>query len=169
MSIGINVGLIDIVGTQYGSERRYVFRSTRDWYIVSELVTTGPDGRLVFEESNIAPPTDADTTILRRARRLIETSREWDRSDDRNCDNDAPGVIGLYCALVRATFESMGKYYHRQPAMQRVRQAIDEQWRDRVTAHRLMDFNNHPDTTLDDVIAVLDRAQELIVRDMVEQ
>jgi hypothetical protein len=135
-----------------------------EWWVLGAGIC-----RVSFTIEAVTFSPDVDVAILRRARRLIETIGEWDRSDDRNCDNDAPGVMGLYCGLVRATFESMGKYCHRQPAMQRVRQAIDEQWRDRVTAHRLMDFNNHPDTTLDDVIAVLDRAQELIVRDMVEQ
>ena len=169
ITLGNNPGLIDIVATDDGARSHYVFRSTIDWFDVSVFDSSGTPGRLVFDRSDIAAPTDADVEIIRVARDLLEAAATWDRSDDRNCDNDGPGVLGLYCALIEATSATMGKYYHRQPALQRVRRAIDEQWRNRVVSHRLMDFNNDPDTTFTDILAVLDRAEALIEQDQVRR
>lgn len=152
---------VDLVGTQLAAKWSYVLRSNLNWFNVAEWEAEAPPYRLVFDRSDLAPPTRTDLTILRDARRRLEAAPSWDRADDRDCENDAPGSLSLYCALARATREAMGKYYHRQPAMQSVRRAIDERWRDRVVSHRLIDFNNHPATTMDDVLAMLDRAVEL--------
>ncbi len=157
---------VEIVSTPGVRDEGYVFRSDLNWFNVVEWSFASPPYRLVFDRSDVAAPTAADIAILREARRLLVATPRWDRADDRDCGNDAEGVLGLYCALARATRETMGKYYHRQPAMQRVRRAIDEQWRDRVVSHRLMDFNNHQATTLDDVIAMLDRALEMTQREL---
>lgn len=165
ITLGSNPGLIDIVASQHGADAHYVFRSTMDWFNVSEF-SPRANGRLVFDRSDIAAPTNDDIDILRNARRLLEITPTWDRSDDRNCNNDEPTALGLYCALVTATVKQMGKFYHRQPAMQRVRRAIEERWPDRVAGHRLADFNNHPATRLEDVIRVLVRAEELTRQDI---
>ena len=168
ITLGNNPGLIDVVSTQYGSEYRYIFRSTIDWFNVSEFDTLSVPARLVFDRSDLAAPTSTDLAILARARNLLETARQWDKSDDRNCGNDEPGVIGLYCALIQATAESEGKYYHRQPALQAVRRVVDELWRERTSAHRLEDFNNSPETTMDEVYAAISKAEDMIKAGLVD-
>jgi hypothetical protein len=54
----------------------------------------------------------------------------------------------------------MGRYHHRQPALELVRAVIAERWRDRITSHQLVDFNNHPATTISDLRTVLQVALE---------
>jgi len=54
----------------------------------------------------------------------------------------------------------MGRYHHRQPALELVREVIAERWRERITSHQLVDFNNHPATTMADLRIVLQVALE---------
>jgi len=65
----------------------------------------------------------------------------------------------LYCALQRATLEVTGESHHRQPALQLVRQIVAEVGADRITNHRLMNFNNHPATTLEEIRGVFEIAE----------
>jgi hypothetical protein len=58
----------------------------------------------------------------------------------------------------------LGRYTHRSAIsnaglMQIVREIVDEIGGTRVNTHRLMDYNNHPDTTLADIHSMLRRAQ----------
>ena len=62
----------------------------------------------------------------------------------------------------RATIEVTGEFHHRQPALQSVRVVVQNMWSARYTEHRLMDFNNHPDTTLADIQATLAEAERRI-------
>lgn len=50
----------------------------------------------------------------------------------------------------------MGRYHHSQPALEIVRSFINERYRERLERHGLMDFNNHPATTLQDLRIVLE-------------
>jgi hypothetical protein len=61
---------------------------------------------------------------------------------------------------MRATTEVSGGVHYRQPAMQAVREVLNEVGKSRTKLHRLMDYNNHPDTTLDDIHGLLRIAQE---------
>jgi hypothetical protein len=54
--------------------------------------------------------------------------------------------------------EVLGEYEHRRAALQEVRFAIEEVAKGREFEHRLMDFNNLPETRLADVHRVLDVA-----------
>ena len=88
----------------------------------------------------------------------------WNRHDDRVCDDDeASGKRSLFCALQKAAREILGEYQHRNVALQEVRFVIQDATRDRQTEmvirslrrfsvpHRLMDFNNLPETRFEDV------------------
>ncbi len=68
----------------------------------------------------------------------------------------------LYCALIRAVEDIVGRSHHRQPSLQVVRVVVRERFAERITNHRLMNFSNHPDTTLAEVYAVLDEAASRI-------
>ena len=70
----------------------------------------------------------------------------------------------LYCALERATLQVTGEVHHRQPALQFVRRVVTELGADRITNHRLMDFNNHPSTTLEELQEVFDIAEARMLR-----
>ncbi|MGH9411872.1 MAG: hypothetical protein ACRD1V_20750, partial [Vicinamibacterales bacterium] len=57
----------------------------------------------------------------------------------------------IYCAEEKASVELTGGFDHRRPALELVRQIIDERAKDKRYHHREMDYNNDPSTTLADV------------------
>lgn len=87
------------------------------------------------------------------------------RNDDRQCaDDEAMDKRSLYCALQRASADAYGSHDpnrvadHRRVALQEVRFAVQEATRGRELNHRLMDFNNLPDTTFADIHRVFAQA-----------
>ena len=100
--------------------------------------------------------TAADEKILLRAIDLLASESVWNRSDDRVCaDDESAGKRSLFCALNTASIEVLGSYDHRRVALQEVRFAIEEATRGKELEHRLMDFNNDPQTQLSDIRSVL--------------
>ena len=125
-------------------------------------------------ESRDQPATADDLRILRRADALLGDASVWNRHDDRACDDDeASGTRSLFCALQKADLEILGEYQHRNVALQEVRFAIQDATRDQQMAiralrrfslpHRLMDFNNLPETRFEDVKQVLRVASERVL------
>jgi hypothetical protein len=89
---------------------------------------------------------------------LMSDVKVWNKDDDRNCPPN-PQKRSVFCALMQATQEVSGGVHYRQPALQAVREVVNEVGGTRVNKHRLMDYNNHPDTTLDDIHNMLRMAQ----------
>lgn len=109
------------------------------------------------------PVTMDDVRILVRTSELLAQESAWNRNDDRQCqDDEASGRRSLFCALQAASVEVLGRYDHRRVALQEVRFAIQEATRGREFEHRLMEFNNLPETSLADVQAVLKTARERV-------
>jgi hypothetical protein len=73
--------------------------------------------------------------------------------------------LSLFCALMQATTEVSGGVHYRQPALQAVREVLNEVGGTRLKKHRLMDYNNHPDTTLAEIHALLGEARRRIAMD----
>ena len=97
-----------------------------------------------------------DLKIVERADVILSDPSKWNRHDDRECNDDiANATYSLYCALYKASLDIAGVYIHRRPAMEIVRRIIDKYGQGRVKHHRLMDWNNHPDTTFAEVKKVL--------------
>ncbi len=114
-------------------------------------------------ETRDRPVTVDDVRILVRTSELLAQASAWNRSDDRQCqDDEASGRRSLFCALQAASVEVLGRYDHRRVALQEVRFAIQEATRGREFEHRLMEFNNLPGTSLADVQAVLKIARERV-------
>ena len=153
---------IEIATYQYSSGPRLIVR-TGAWHLLDELSVSDDGLRLAWDEGVEAPPSQTDLDIFLTARDLLSDEALWDREDDRNCEND-PSLISLYCALARATAGAMGRYQHRQPAMQAVRRVIAAEWPERVVDHRLMNFNNDPRTTLADVHRLFELAEASLRR-----
>ena len=111
--------------------------------------------RLWLERPN-QPVTTEDLRILERADALLKDELVWNRNDDRECDDDrAASKWSLFCALETACIEVLGDYDHRRAALQEVRFVVEEATRGKEFEHRLMDFNNLPETRFDDVKQVL--------------
>ena len=107
------------------------------------------------------PPTMDDIRIIQRARALLSDGKVWNKNDDRTCPPQ-PQKWSAFCALMQATQEVTGGAHYRQPALQIVREVVNEVGGTRVKTHRLMEYNNHPDTTLDDIYTMLRVAQTRI-------
>lgn len=116
---------------------------------------------LVLDLVNAPPATDDDTAILRSALAGLDEIESWNREEAQSCGRTTDLTnTGLFCMLYTAVEARMGRYHHRQPAVELVRAVIFERWRDRITSHTLVDFNNHPATTTADIRAVLQVALE---------
>ena len=100
------------------------------------------------------PVTDEDLRILVRANEILSSPAVWNRHDTREC-HDADKTWSLFCALEKASREVLKEYRHREVALQEVRFAIEDVTDGREFEHRLMDYNNLPDTKLADVKRVL--------------
>ncbi len=107
--------------------------------------------------------TAQDVEILERARELLVDDTHWNRQDERECaDDETANRRSLFCALHAASVEILGSYDHRRVALQEVRFAIMEVAPDQEFEHRLMDFNNLPSTSLNDVHEVLRIAKQRV-------
>jgi len=134
---------------------------TGAWHALTKLVVSDAGLTLAWDDGAEAAPSQTDLEILAAARALLSSEGVWDREDDRNCEND-DSLSSVYCALARSATAAMGRYQHRQPAIQAVRRVIGEAWPERIVDHRLMNFNNDPRTTLADVVQLFDLAEELL-------
>jgi hypothetical protein len=102
------------------------------------------------------PVDQKDLDILVRANALLADTSAWNRADDRVCDDDeSTGRRSLFCVLQVATISVLGTYDHRRVALQEVRFAVEDATAGREFEHRLMEFNNLPETTIEDVRSVL--------------
>jgi len=113
---------------------------------------------LTIAANNQLPPTQDDIRIIQRAQALLSDEKTWNRADDRTCPAN-PQTWSLFCALEQATREVSGGVHYRQPALQMVREVLNEVGGTRLGKHRLMDYNNHPNTTLAEVQTLLRTAQ----------
>jgi hypothetical protein len=128
------------------------------------LVTWASAGfRWLWLERRGRPVTSEDLRILTRVNEILRDESVWNRQDDRQCDDDnARGRWSLFCALERACIEVLGHYDHRRAALQEVRFAVEDATAGRQFEHRLMDFNNLPETQFADVKRVLQVATERV-------
>ena len=119
--------------------------------IVSGLETFGQqftkdsgDLNLVFDS--------LDVQILKGANDILSSESVWSKEDDRKCQDDIESnKYSLFCALYKASVDIAGEYDHRKSGLQQVRWIIDDQYKERLAGHRLMDFNNHVNTTFDEI------------------
>ena len=113
-------------------------------------------------DSDVRPPiTEADLRIVKRAREILNSPSKWNRADNRVCPETAK-VFSLYCALQIATKEVSAKQDHRGAALQETRFVVDEITFGRNYEHRLMNYNNDPTTTFEDIQEVLGIVERLI-------
>jgi hypothetical protein len=135
-----------------------VAKTPYGWFALDGMRQDGDTLLLTIAANNQLPPTRDDIRIVQRARALLDDTT-WNRQDTRVCPASAESW-SLFCALQKATQEVAGGLHYRQPALQVVREVVDEIGGDRLRKHRIMDYNNHPATTLADIHALLDTAQE---------
>ncbi len=127
-----------------------VLRSEYGWFPISGFTARARVVSFQIDTSHPVPPNDLDREIVQRAAAILSTEAAWNRSDTRKC---APTDTkwSIYCAVQRASTEVTGGFHHRRPALELVRQIVDERSEGRNYHHRLMDYNNDPSTRLEDV------------------
>ena len=127
-----------------------ILRSESGWFPVVNFNQTAV--ALHFEIDTLHPvaPNDLDREIITRAAAILSNESAWNRSDTRTCAQ-TDTKWSIYCATWRATQEVTGGFHHRRPALEVVRQIVYERSAGRNYHHRLMDYNNDPSTTLNDV------------------
>jgi len=117
--------------------------------------TTEENRNLVFDS--------LDLKIIRRADSILSDTSKWNKQDDRECNDDiANGKYSLFCSLYKASVDITGEYVHRRSAMQIVRFTLEKYENGRGKEHRLMDWNNHPDTKFEEVKEVLRESIEAV-------
>lgn len=106
--------------------------------------------------------TEKEIQILDRALSLLNNGNNWNRQDNRICDNSSyPYKWSLFCALHQASIDIDSEYRHLRPAIQAARKAIDEATSGKKYDHVLRDFNNEAQS-FDSISKVLNRAKEII-------
>ncbi|MDP2959513.1 MAG: hypothetical protein Q8N53_24045 [Longimicrobiales bacterium] len=153
------------------SPARFVFRTGLAWLPVLEwreldsvaegcsaCERSARDVLLVLDLVKAPPATTDDVAILRTALASLDNLTQWNRNEVQNCTSSGPSNSGLFCLLYSAVESRMGRYHHRQPALELARLVIIERWRDRITSHPFVDMNNHPATTMADLRALLEQA-----------
>jgi hypothetical protein len=110
---------------------------------------------LVFDQS--------DLKIIQKADSILSDSSKWNKQDDRECTDDiATGKYSLFCALYKASVDVMGVYDHRRAALQVVRFTVEKYNNGSIKLHRLMDWNNSPNTTFAELKMVLKEAMDSV-------
>src|SRR5215470_12207375 len=127
----------------------------RNFFLVALFTFQLGYGQVNEENRNLVFDS-LDLKIIQRADSILSDSLKWNKKDDRECADDiATGNYSLYCALYKASIDIAGEYIHRRAAMQIVRFTLEKYDYGRVKEHRLMDWNNHPNTTFSEVKKVL--------------
>jgi hypothetical protein len=127
-----------------------VMRIYAGWFAVSGFMAADSVLRFRVDTVKELPPSALDRQILERAAQIITADSVWNRADNRKCPATAT-KWSIYCAVERAEVAVAGGFHHRRPAMELVREIVDERTKAKSYQHRLMDYNNDPTTHLDDV------------------
>ncbi len=153
---------IDVVSLRYADGDELLVLYEMGWFYVTEFDSSQV---LIWNMANEAAPSGRDIQVLDIAKDFLNGGQSWNRADNRICPENAVAV-SLYCALLRASEQVMGKPYHRQPAMQVIREIIGDRWPDRYSNHRLMEFNNHPSTRFTELEELFELARVQIRESM---
>ena len=126
------------------------------------MISLNTVGQTVEENRNLVFDS-LDLKIIERADSILSSPLKWNKQDDRECNDDiANGKYSLYCSLYKASIDITGVYVHRRSGIQIVRFIIEKYEKGRVKEHRLMDWNNHPDTSFEEVKKVLRESIETV-------
>jgi hypothetical protein len=142
-----------------------VGRTPFGWFAVLSMKESANSLTIEMDADRQVRPTASDIAIIARAIELIPNESVWNKNDNRQCPEGQP-KISMFCALQKATTEISGGVHYRQPALQAVREALNNVDSSRIKDHRIMDYNNHPATTLAEIHQVLRAAQSKLKSDL---
>jgi hypothetical protein len=134
-----------------------VMRTEYGWFPVSGFRATASLMTFDLDTTHTIAANELDREIVRRADALLSSAEAWNRADNRRCPARAT-TWSIYCAMERAAQDVTCGTHHRRPAMEAVREIIEQRTASRKYEHRLMDYNNDSTTTLADVHRVFSEA-----------
>ena len=147
----------DSVEVEVYPDHAGAIRTLEGWFPISRFDARDSTVRFTIDTTAQVALSSLDRKIIERADAILVTDAVWNRSDNRECPAAAT-TWSIYCALERATIELSGGFHHRRPALELVRQVIEDRAKDRGYNHLLMDYNNDPTTHLRDVRSVFAEA-----------
>lgn len=113
------------------------------------------------------PVIAADLNIARRADEILSSPDKWNRVDADKCPAKA-SKFSLYCALVKASQEVQGHEDDRSAVMQEAHITADLMAPKKYGA-RLVDYNNDPTTSFEDVREFFRILRNRLTRRMAEE
>ncbi|HZQ21869.1 MAG TPA: hypothetical protein VFA89_03640 [Terriglobales bacterium] len=148
-----------------------ILQTIYGWFPVTEYRTT-PSG-IAFDLDGVheVSPNALDAQIIHHAAEILSSPTAWDRADNRKCALGAT-KWSIYCVGLRAVEEVTGgagvehdianwartDLDHRRPALEIIREVVDDRSKGRGYHHRLMDYNNDPKTTFADIQSLFSEA-----------
>jgi hypothetical protein len=154
---------VEIVANAQG--KGFVGRTPFGWFAVDQFEQQASTLMISMNADYQVRPTQSDIAIITRAIELLPNEAQWNKNDNRQCPAGQP-KISLFCALQKATTEISGGIHYRQPALQAVREVLNTVDAKRIKTHRIMDYNNHPDTTLAEIHLILKNAETALRKDI---
>ena len=110
-----------------------------------------------------------DLEILKRAYALLSESSKWSKNHGNDCNNDnAAGIYSLGCSLRAASIEVVGKWedYPNSSAVRLIRLKLQQDGNRRYVKRVVREWNNHPDTTFEDVKNLLEECIEEVKKQL---
>ena len=135
------------------------------WFYATSYSVQDKTVTMIFNADHQVAPTAEDSEIIDVAIATLSDERVWNKQDNRQCPDDAK-KWSLFCALIKGCKDVTGQIHYRQPAMQAAREIVNVVGAKRVSKHRLMNWNNHPDTTLAEVRDLLNQAKDVVEKRM---
>jgi len=132
-------------------------RTVFGWFPVLDFISSPSELSFDLDAAHEISPNAVDRRIVARAAGILSNASVWNRADDRKCPAAAT-TWSIYCAMEKATDDVTGGIDHRRPAMEVVREIVDDRSAGRNYDHRLMDYNNDSRTTLADVASLFAEA-----------
>ena len=128
---------------------------------LSEEEITALDRWQAILDSHNRPVDLQDLAILDSVDLRLSDPATWDRADDRKCEPQDE-TFSLYCALYFGSIDTIGEYQHRRTALQETRFAIEDATGGREYNHRMMDYNNLPETSFADIKGIIQATRERV-------
>ncbi len=140
------------------------------WYTFDSLRIGDREIDFFIDKDPNVPFSPEDLQILAQARKLLQDPDQWNDQDDRRCEDDQEnGKYSFFCALQTASTQVVGEYNHRNAVMQLIRRLIEENYPNLEYEHRFKDFNNRPNTSLEDIHRLLDEAEGIVQRQLEQE
>lgn len=135
------------------------------------------EGRLEEQEASAggavavkpATVTQADVEIIKRVQAMVDSPSKWDKSSSQDCAHGAR-MFGLYCAFQAASVSVTGRPDYDGPAIGETRRLISRTAPN--AAHysaRLVDYNNDPTVTFEDLQKLLKTVETNLEKRMAVQ